>query len=578
MAFTPGTRLGVYEVNAPIGEGGMGQVYRATDTTLGRQVAIKILPDAFASDPERLARFEREARTLASLNHPHIAAIYGFEKSAGMHALVMELVEGEDLSQRIARGAIPFDEALPIARQIADALEAAHEQGIIHRDLKPANIKVRSDGTVKVLDFGLAKAMEPAAGSSPNLSMSPTITTPAMTQAGMILGTAAYMSPEQARGKTVDKRADIWAFGAVLYEMLTGRRAFEDEDVSMTLSKVLQREPDFDALPPSVPARASQALRVCLRKDPKQRAGDIRDVRLALEGAFETVGPQTTAMATTAASRGRLVGMTALAVAAVIVAIALAIPAVRHLRETPPPLPLETRVDIVTPATAQPTDFALSPDGRQIVFSASGDGASHLWLRSLATTTAQPLAGTEGARGPFWSPDGRSVGFMAGNALKRLDLGGGAPQTLAPVTSGGGATWSANGVIVFAPITRGTLMRVSATGGVVAAATTFGPGQVGHLAPQFLPDGRRFLFTALGAPDATGIYLGTLDGSAPIRLTPTDSAGMYLPEGPGRAGPFRGSGWMLWVRAGTLVAQRLDVAKAALTGEPVTVADGVAGR
>ena len=351
LAFTPGTRLGVYEVNAPIGEGGMGQVYRAMDTTLGRQVAIKILPDTFASDPERLARFEREARTLASLNHPHIAAIYGFEKSAGVHALVMELVEGEDLSQRIARGAIPFDEALPIARQIADALEAAHEQGIIHRDLKPANIKVRSDGTVKVLDFGLAKAMEPAAGSSPNLSMSPTITTPAMTRAGMILGTAAYMSPEQARGKTVDKRADIWAFGAVLYEMLTGRRAFEDEDVSMTLSKVLQQEPDFDALPPSVPARASQALRVCLRKDPKQRAGDIRDVRLALEGAFETVGPQTTAMAMTAASRGRLVGMTALAVAAVIVAIALAIPAVRHLRETPPPLPLETRFDIVTPAT-----------------------------------------------------------------------------------------------------------------------------------------------------------------------------------------------------------------------------------
>ena len=238
------------------------------------------------------------------------------------------------------------------------------------------------------------------------------------------------------------------------------------------------------------------------------------------------------------------------------------------------PLP-ETRTEIVTPATAQPNDFALSPDGRQIVFSASSDGASHLWLRSLATTTAQPLAGTEGARWPFWSPDGRSVGFMAGNALKRLDLGGGAPQTLAPVTSGGGATWNADGVIVFAPITRSTLMRVSAAGGAVAAVTTFGPGQVAHLAPQFLPDGRRFLFTALGAPDATGIYLGTLDGSAPIRLTPTDSAGMYLPEGAGGAGPFRGGGWLLWVRAGTLVAQRLDVAKGELTGEPVTVADGV---
>jgi Tol biopolymer transport system component len=572
--LTPGTRLGPYEITALIGEGGMGEVWRAHHTALKRDDAVKVLPDAFASDPNRLARFRREAQVLASLNHPNIAHVYGLEQADGVQALVMELVEGPTLADRIAQGPVPIDEGLPIAKQIAEALEAAHEQGIIHRDLKPANIKVRSDGTVKVLDFGLAKAMEPAAGSSPNLSMSPTITTPAMTRAGMILGTAAYMSPEQARGKTVDKRADIWAFGAVLYEMLTGRRAFEDEDVSMTLSKVLQREPDFDVLPPSVPARVSQALRVCLRKDPKQRAGDIRDVRLALEGAFETVGPQTTSMATTSASRGRLVGMTALAVATVMI-IALAIPAVRYLREAPPPLPPETRLEIVTPATDYPTMFALSPDGRQIVFVARGDGVSRLWLRSLATTTAQPLAGTEGAAYPFWSPDGRSVGFMAGNALKRLDLGGGAPQTLAPVTSGGGATWNADGVIVFAPITRGTLMRVSAAGGVVAAMTTFGPGQVAHLYPQFLPDGRRFLFTALGALNATGIYLGTLDGSAPTRLTPDGSSGIYLPEGPGRAGPFRGDGWLLWVRAGTLVAQRLDGANAALNGEPVTVADGV---
>jgi serine/threonine protein kinase len=231
LALTPGARLGVYEVTAPIGEGGMGQVYRATDTTLGRQVAIKILPATFAADPDRLARFEREAKTLASLNHPHIAAIYGFERSGGMHALVMELVEGEDLSQRIGHGAIPIDETLPIAKQIAEALEAAHEQGIIHRDLKPANIKVRPDGTVKVLDFGLAKAMDPMAGSSPNVSQSPTLTTPAMTQAGMILGTAAYMSPEQAKGRAADRRSDLWAFGVVLYEMLTGHRAFKGEDV-----------------------------------------------------------------------------------------------------------------------------------------------------------------------------------------------------------------------------------------------------------------------------------------------------------------------------------------------------------
>ncbi|MDO8795817.1 MAG: serine/threonine-protein kinase, partial [Vicinamibacterales bacterium] len=372
MAFTPGTRLGVYEVTAQIGEGGMGQVYRATDTTLGRHVAIKILPDAFASAPERLARFEREAKTLASLNHPHIAAIYGFEKSAGLHALVMELVEGEDLSQRIVRGAIPIDEALPIAKQIADALEAAHEQGIIHRDLKPANIKVRADGTVKVLDFGLAKAMEPAAGSSPSMSMSPTITTPAMmTGVGMILGTAAYMSPEQARGKTVDRRADIWAFGAVLFEMLTGTRAFAGDDVSDVLASVLAREPEWTRLPASLSPALSTYIRRCLHKNPKQRIADVQDVRLALEGAFETAAPQT-ASPTSAAPRGRPVWMAAFAVAAALAA-ALTVPALRHLRETPPPAPPETRLDIVTPATSVPVSFALSPDGRQLVFVASGE-------------------------------------------------------------------------------------------------------------------------------------------------------------------------------------------------------------
>jgi serine/threonine protein kinase/Tol biopolymer transport system component len=571
LTLIPGTRLGVYRITAPIGEGGMGQVFRARDTRLDRDVAIKILPEAFAHDADRLARFTREAKTLASLNHPHIAGIHGLEETGGITALVMELVEGEDVSQRIARGAIPIDEALPIATQIADALEAAHEQGIVHRDLKPANIKIRADGTVKVLDFGLAKATVPAVESSSSLSMSPTLTTPAMTQAGMILGTAAYMSPEQARGRTVDKRADIWAFGVVLFEMLTGTPAFSDEDVSLTLSKILQREPDFDSLPPTIPARVDRALRVCLRKDPRKRIGDIRDVRLVLEGAFETTAPQTTASATSARPRGRLVWIAAL-VAAVGLISALAVPAVRYLRQAPSP---ETRTEIVTPATAQPMDFALSPDGRQIVFSALVGRASQLWLRPLAATTAQPLAGTEAARLPFWSPDGRSIGFMAGNALKRLDLSGGVPEVLAPVTSGGGATWNADGVVIFAPITRGTLMRVSASGGAVTAVTTFSPGQVAHLAPRFLPDGRRFLFTALGAPDATGIYLGMLDGTAPIRLTPSSSAGMYLPEVRGAGRPFSGSRWLLWVRAGSLVAQRLEVEKAVLTGEPVKMADSV---
>ena len=571
MLVTPGTRLGVYDITAQIGEGGMGQVFRATDTKLKRQVAIKILPPSLAADPDRLARFQREAEMLASLNHPHIAAIYGLEESAGATALVMELVEGDDLSQRIARGAIPLDEALPIAKQIADALEAAHEQGIIHRDLKPANIKVRPDGTVKVLDFGLAKAMEPAGASSAKPRFADALDH--ATQAGMILGTAAYMSPEQARGKIVDKRTDIWAFGAVLYEMLTGTRAFGDEDVSMTLSKILQREPDFDALPSTVPARVSQVLRVCLRKDLKQRVADIRDVRLALEGAFETVGPQTTTTSS-AADRGRL-WMAAFAVAT-LVSIAMAVPTLRYLREMPAPVLGETRLDIVTPATNQPLDFALSPDGRQIVFVAAGDGAPRLWLRWLAKTTAQSLAGTEGATHPFWSPDSRSIAFFAGSALKRLDLGGGAPQTVAPVTSGQGATWNADGVILFAPTTISPLMRVPVTGGAAKAATTLGPQQSAHRAPYFLPDGGRFLFFATGAPDAAGIYLGALDGRAPTRLTPGDGSAVFLPDRHGPGGSLRGGGWLLWVRTGMLVAQQLDVEKAALIGEPLTLADGVA--
>jgi serine/threonine protein kinase len=383
LALTPGTRLGVYEITAQIGEGGMGQVYRATDTTLSRQVAIKILPDAFASDPERMTRFEREAKTLASLNHPNIAAIYGFEKSAGLHALVMELVEGDDLSQRIARGAIPLDEALPIAKQIADALEAAHEQGIIHRDLKPANIKLRSDGTVKVLDFGLAKAMEPPGATSASVSMSPTITTPAMTQAGMILGTAAYMSPEQARGKVVDKRADIWAFGCVLYEMLTGKRAFPGEDITDTLAAVVRAEPEWNLTPREVSPTLLAFLRQSLQKDPKQRIGDIRDVRFALEGVFETTAPQMPVSAASARS-GRLAWLAAFAVAALLAA-ALGIPAVRHLRETPLP---EMRVEINTPQTSQPLHFALSPDGMRLVFVASVNGPQRLWVRPLSAAAA----------------------------------------------------------------------------------------------------------------------------------------------------------------------------------------------
>jgi eukaryotic-like serine/threonine-protein kinase len=378
VALAVGTRLGPYEVLAAIGAGGMGEVFRARDTKLGRDVALKILPDAFASDPDRLARFTGEAQTLAALNHPNIAHIHGLEESGGVRALVMELVEGENLAEQLVRGPIPLGEALLIARQIAEALEAANEQGIIHRDLKPANIKIKDDNVVKVLDFGLARAMEPVSGALPSLSMSPTITTPAMTQAGVILGTAAYMSPEQARGKTVDRRTDIWAFGCVLYEMLTGKRAFEAEDVSLTLAEVMKSEPNWTLLP-ALPPLQSAFLRQCLKKDPRQRTQAIGDVRLALEGVFETVVPSAATLASSPSRASRLAWM--VATAAVLVAAVLAVSAVRYLRETPPP---ETRVDIVTPATDRPTDFALSPDGRQIVFVASGTGASRLWIRSLA--------------------------------------------------------------------------------------------------------------------------------------------------------------------------------------------------
>ena len=294
MSLTSGARLGVYDITAQIGEGGMGQVFQATDTKLKRQVAIKILPPAVAADADRLARFQREAEVLASLNHPNIAGIYGLEETGGLTALVMELVEGDDLSQRIARGAIPIDEALPIAKQIAEALEAAHEQGIIHRDLKPANIKVRPDGTVKVLDFGLAKAMEPAGAMSPSMSMSPTITTPAMTQAGIILGTAAYMSPEQAKGREVDKRSDIWSFGCVLYEMLAGRRVFEGDDVADTLASVLKGQPDWIVLPSDVSLPIRILLRRCLEKDRRKRLADIATAIVLIEEtpSLTTLAPQ----------------------------------------------------------------------------------------------------------------------------------------------------------------------------------------------------------------------------------------------------------------------------------------------
>ncbi len=546
--LSAGQRMGPYEVTASLGAGGMGEVYRARDRRLQRDVAIKILPEPFAADPERLARFEREAQVLASLNHPNIAAIYGLEEGpaeAGppVRALVLEFVDGPTLADRIAQGPLPLDEALPVAKQIADALEAAHEHAVVHRDLKPANIKLRPDGTVKVLDFGLARALEPV-GAGVSGPDAPTITSPAlMTRAGVILGTAAYMAPEQARGKPVDRRADVWAFGCVLFEMLTGRRAFDGEDMPEILSCVLQREPEWHLLPSDVPQAIQRLLRLCLEKDVKKRRRDAGDVRIdldqALAGAADSAAPP---VAASAASRRERRAWSLAAVSLVALA-ALAVPAVRYLREMPPAAPPETRTEIATPATGDPTSFALSPDGRQLVFVASGDGPPRLWLRPLSGTASQPLVGTEGASLPFWSPDSRSVGFFANGQLKRLDLGGGVPQTLATAVPRGG-TWNAAGVILFARSGAGRLVRVSASGGDAVAVTRL-DRQGTHWWPAFLPDGRRFLFYATGTAETAGIHLGSLDAGETTRLTAAETAGVYAasPLGGGCCGgaPARSS-------------------------------------
>jgi eukaryotic-like serine/threonine-protein kinase len=415
MAIGAGSRIGPYEVTALIGEGGMGKVWRAHHAALKRDDALKVLPDAFASDPDRLARFQREAQVLASLNHPNIAHVYGLEQVDGVQALVMELVEGPTLADRVAQGPIPVDEALPIARQIAEALEAAHEQGIIHRDLKPANVKVRHDGTVKVLDFGLAKALEPKGAMSPGVSQSPTITSPAMmTGVGVLLGTAAYMSPEQARGKTVDKRSDIWAFGCVLYEMLAATRAFEGEGVSDTLAFVLTKEPDWSALPKSTPVAVRRLLRRSLIKDRNRRLPDIADARIEIDdapgernGVDERASEASRDASGVRTRLGRRVG--ALVAAAIVVAAMLMM-----LRSRAPSDVLEMRVDIVTPSTFDPYSFALSPDGRFLAFVGQSDGNSKLWLRSLDQVTARVLAGTEGAAQPFWSRHDRQMLFDPG--------------------------------------------------------------------------------------------------------------------------------------------------------------------
>ena len=564
MSLAAGTRLGSYEVVSLLGAGGMGEVYRARDTKLGRDVAIKILPDLFADDAERLARFAREARTLAALNHPNIAQIYGLEQTGTASALVMELVDGEDLSQRIARGVIPLDEALTIARQIADALEAAHEQGIIHRDLKPANIKVRDDGTVKVLDFGLAKGVDGGTASS-----GATITSPAMSMPGVILGTAAYMAPEQAKGKPIDKRADIWAFGCVLYEMVTATRPFRGEDVAETIASILKTEPEWA----HVPAPVKPLLVKCLQKDPRRRLRDIGDADLDV---FADRAPDARSVAR--AGRERVLMVAALAVT--MAALALAIPALRHAREATPAPGLVVRFVIDGPPSAtRVLSPEISPDGRTLAFAGflPGSPVPSLWIRPFGAAAPERIPGTEGlAAASFWSPDGRSLAFPTlGGELKRLDLNNRSIRTITTLPnvnldtiSTFGGTWADDGTVLFS--LGGTIYQMPADGGTPAVVPMAGlPPDGQQRYPVFLPASRRFVFLLQSSdPQMAGLYLAALDGTPARRLTPADSQAVYAATSPE-------AGQLLFMRGTTLMAQDFELAGWRLVGEPRSIVEGV---
>ena len=555
MALTIGDRLGHYDVTALIGEGGMGCVFRATDTQLGRDVALKILPDAFAADPDRLARFQREAQVLASLNHPGIAAIYGIEKSDDTQALVLELVEGPTLADRIAKGPIPLDEALPIAKQIAEALEAAHEAGVIHRDLKPANIKVREDGTVKVLDFGLAKVLDTTPEGDP--SQSPTLTA-AATQMGVILGTAAYMSPEQARGKPVDRRTDIWAFGCVLYEMLTARRLFDGEDVSEVLAKVIRDDLRFDG----TPRQYRRLLERCLVKDPKRRLRAVGD-------AWDLIGSE--ALSSSGSTDSAPMRWLGWGVAAVL-GIGYVVGDLLLEPESTQTAPESRRFAFEGPDGVDADSLSVSPDGRHIAFvAANTDGEEQVWVRSQSTLEARPLPGTERARrsAVIWSPNSLFVAFESQRRLQRVALDGTPPLPIAelvrPPASG---SWGAEGVILVGSVEG--ILQIPEGGGEPVRVTS-GSDSVteGHIAPWFLPDGRHFLYLRRSDnPAEHGIWIARID-TAPEeqpseRLLAADSAPVFAP-------PLdrNSTGHLLFERDGVLVAQAFD-AEALVLGSEVT--------
>jgi eukaryotic-like serine/threonine-protein kinase len=571
MPISNGTRLGSYEVLAPIGAGGMGEVYQAHDTKLGRDVAIKILPEAFAHDPERLSRFQREAKMLAALNHPNIATIHGLEHSDGTHFLIMELVSGENLADRIKReGAVPVEEALKIAVQIAEALEAAHEKGIIHRDLKPANVKVTPEGKVKVLDFGLAKAFA-GDGESSDPSESPTLSR-AATMQGVILGTAGYMSPEQARGKSVDKRTDIWAFGCVLYDMLTGKQAFDGEDITEILAAVVKTEPDWQALPAATPVKVRDLLRRCLQKDKTLRLRDAGDACIEIQEALSAPVPANPMNAVASKLGGwrlpALVSLAVLVVAGLVGSVAWTLkPA-----PAPPAVPVVARFTVALRPNEQIAlgsgGLAISPDGTYIAYTSTPSGGTRqLFLRPMDRSEAIAIPGSDGATGPFFSPDGQWIAFTAGGKLNKAPLAGGTPIALCDKSNAGTGSWSADGTIFF-PDTK--LMRVSAAGGTPQAVTTpeVKPGESGPRWPEVLPGGQAILYVTGGTNRAFS------DDANIIVLSLKTGQRKTLIQG-GTSPHYLSTGHLVYAQGGRLLAVSFDLGRLELTGAAAPILEDV---
>ena len=573
--LSSGTQLGSYQIITMIGAGGMGEVYQARDSKLNRDVAIKVLPEQFARDAERLARFQREAQMLAALNHPNIAAIYGLEQSGNMHYLIMELVPGDTLAQRLKRdGPSPVEDALQIARQIAEALEAAHEKPIIHRDLKPANVKVTPEGRVKVLDFGLAKAYsaESAAedvGNSPTLSM-------AATRQGVVLGTAAYMSPEQAKGKQVNKSADIWAFGVVLYELLTGKQPFEGEDIGDILATVVKSDPDWSRLPASTPPAIQTLLRRCLRKDRRQRLQDATGIRIEIEEALAapaTAAAPAAASAVIPAKRSRWLSPQVLAsgLAMLLLGLLIAGFAAWHLKPDPPKPVTRTVINLPSGDQLAALDYpaiAISPDGTQLAYVAIHSGTRQIFLRALDTLEAKPLAGTEGANSPFFSPDGQWLGFFADGRLKKISVSGGAPLTLANVALPRGATWSNSGNIAFTPNNTSFIQQLSDAGGAPQPLTRLDKGEISNRWAEIVPGGKAILFAAYGANPQ--VVVQALSSTVPA------VAGERRNLVPGGTTPhYASSGHLLYAQNGNLMAAPFDTNRLQLTGSAVPVVEGV---